>query len=60
MIQSALKSDGEVQPDLDEVRWALDISEHVPLIVSDARETGPVRDDLTVHAERTLWAARRP
>ncbi|MFI0774781.1 GTP-binding protein [Streptomyces sp. NPDC021212] len=38
--------DGEVQHDLDEVRWALDVSEHVPLTVFDARETGSVRDAL--------------
>jgi uncharacterized protein len=31
-----------------QVRWALDISEHVPLIVFDARETGSVRDALLV------------
>ncbi|MGW0839371.1 GTP-binding protein [Streptomyces sp. NPDC002787] len=40
--------DGEVGHDLDEVRWALDISEHVPLIVFDARSTGSVRDALLV------------
>ncbi|MER5514327.1 GTP-binding protein [Streptomyces sp. NPDC002763] len=38
--------DGEVEHDLDEVRWALDIAEHVPLIVFDARNTGSVRDAL--------------
>jgi signal recognition particle receptor subunit beta len=38
--------DGEVEHDLEEVRWALDIAEHVPLIVFDARKTGSVRDAL--------------
>ncbi|GGN19208.1 GTP-binding protein [Streptomyces fuscichromogenes] len=38
--------DGEVEHDLEEVRWALDIAEHVPLIVFDARNTGSVRDAL--------------
>ncbi|MFI9751643.1 GTP-binding protein [Streptomyces collinus] len=40
--------DGQVEHDLDEVRWALDIAEHVPLIVFDARKTGSVRDALLV------------
>ncbi len=38
--------DGEVEHDLDEVRWALDIAAHVPLIVFDARKMGSVRDAL--------------
>ncbi|WP_324789814.1 GTP-binding protein [Streptomyces sp. H51] len=38
--------DGEVEHDLAEVRWALDIAEHVPLVVFDARNTGSVRDAL--------------
>jgi signal recognition particle receptor subunit beta len=49
--------DGEVQHDLDQVRWALDISEHVPLIVFDARETGSVRDALLVVLEVALSRA---
>ena len=31
--------DGEVHHDLDEVRWALDVSDHVPVLVFDARDT---------------------
>ncbi|MET8946187.1 ATP/GTP-binding protein [Streptomyces sp. NPDC004542] len=38
--------DGKVEHDLKEVRWALDIAEHVPLVVFDARKTGSVRDAL--------------
>ncbi|MFI5800178.1 GTP-binding protein [Streptomyces sp. NPDC051677] len=38
--------DGKVEHRLEEVRWALDIAEHVPLIVFDARKTGSVRDAL--------------
>ncbi|MET7847969.1 ATP/GTP-binding protein [Streptomyces avermitilis] len=38
--------DGEVEHDLEEVRWALDIADYVPLIVFDARKTGSVRDAL--------------
>ncbi|EXU68187.1 ATP-binding protein [Streptomyces sp. PRh5] len=50
--------DGEVQHDLDEVRWALDISEHVPLIVFDARETSSVRDALLVVLDVALSRAQ--
>ncbi|GAA0986001.1 MULTISPECIES: GTP-binding protein [Streptomyces violaceusniger group] len=50
--------DGEVQHDLDEVRWALDISEHVPLIVFDARETGSVRDALLIVLDVALSRAQ--
>jgi uncharacterized protein len=50
--------DGEVQHDLDEVRWALDVSEHVPLIVFDARKTGSVRDALLVVLEVALSRAQ--
>jgi signal recognition particle receptor subunit beta len=49
--------DGEVVHDLDDVRWALDIGEHVPLIVFDARETGSVRDALLVVLELALSRA---
>ncbi|MCO8307504.1 ATP/GTP-binding protein [Streptomyces hygroscopicus] len=49
--------DGEVQHDLDEVRWALDISDPVPLIVFDARETGSVRDALLVVLDVALSRA---
>ncbi|BBJ41417.1 ATP-binding protein [Streptomyces antimycoticus] len=50
--------DGEVQHDLAEVRWALDISEHVPLIVFDARETRSVRDALLVVLDVALSRAQ--
>jgi signal recognition particle receptor subunit beta len=49
--------DGAVEHDLDEVRWALDIAEHVPLIVFDARKTGSVRDALLVVLEVALSRA---
>lgn len=50
--------DGEVQHDLDEVRWALDVSEHIPLTVFDARETGSVRDALLVVLDVALARAK--
>jgi uncharacterized protein len=49
--------DGGVEHDLAEVRWALDIAEHVPLIVFDARKTGSVRDALLVVLEVALFRA---
>ncbi|WP_371573219.1 ATP/GTP-binding protein [Streptomyces sp. NBC_01314] len=49
--------DGEVEHDLDEVRWALDIAEHIPLIVFDARRTGSVRDALLVVLDVALSRA---
>ncbi|MFE7764417.1 ATP/GTP-binding protein [Streptomyces sp. NPDC057438] len=49
--------DGEVAHDLDEVRWALDIAEHVPLTVFDARRTGSVRDALLVVLDVALSRA---
>ena len=49
--------DGEVEHNLDEVRWALDIAEHVPLIVFDARRMGSVRDALLVVLEVALARA---
>ncbi|WP_433479090.1 GTP-binding protein [Spirillospora sp. CA-142024] len=49
--------DGKVQHSLDEVRWALDITEHVPLIVFDARRTGSVRDALLAVLELALSRA---
>jgi signal recognition particle receptor subunit beta len=48
---------GEIEHDLDEVRWALDISEHVPLTAFDARKTGSVRDALLVVLEVALSRA---
>ncbi|GAB2580492.1 ATP/GTP-binding protein [Streptomyces capparidis] len=49
--------DGKVEHDLDEVRWALDVAEHVPLIVFDARRTDSVRDALLVVLELALSRA---
>ncbi|MBD9724198.1 ATP/GTP-binding protein [Streptomyces caniscabiei] len=49
--------DGAVEHDLDEVRWALDIAEHVPLVVFDARRTGSVRDALLVVLDVALARA---
>ncbi|MDX2602554.1 ATP/GTP-binding protein [Streptomyces caniscabiei] len=49
--------DGAVEHDLDEVRWALDIAEHVPLVVFDARRTGSVRDALLVVLDVALSRA---
>jgi uncharacterized protein len=49
--------DGAVEHDLDEVRWALDIAEHVPLTVFDARHTGSVRDALLVVLDVALSRA---
>ncbi|MFC9317602.1 ATP/GTP-binding protein [Streptomyces nigra] len=46
--------DGRVEHSLDEVRWALDVSEGVPVVVFDARETGSVRDALLVVMEVAL------
>ncbi|MCC9711412.1 MULTISPECIES: ATP/GTP-binding protein [unclassified Streptomyces] len=49
--------DGEIEHGLDEVRWALDIAEHVPLTVFDARRTGSVRDALLVVLDVALSRA---
>jgi signal recognition particle receptor subunit beta len=46
--------DGQTAHTLDEVRWALDVSEGVPLLVFDARERGSVRDALLVVLEQAL------
>ncbi|NUP41957.1 MAG: ATP-binding protein, partial [Streptomyces sp.] len=46
--------DGKVEHGLDEVRWALDVSDGVPVIVFDARERGSVRDALLVVLELAL------
>jgi signal recognition particle receptor subunit beta len=49
--------DGKVEHGLDEVRWALDISDHIPLVVFDARERGSVRDALLVVLDHALERA---
>ena len=46
--------DGKVEHELDEVRWALDVSDGVPVVVFDARERGSVRDSLLVVLELAL------
>ncbi|MEO3752783.1 ATP/GTP-binding protein [Streptomyces sp. B6B3] len=49
--------DGQVEHDLNEVRWALDIADGTPLIVFDARDTGSVRDALLVVLDLALSRA---
>lgn len=49
--------DGEVAHGLDEVRWALDVSDHVPLFVFDARDRGSVLDALLVVLDHALKRA---
>lgn len=49
--------DGQIEHDLDEVRWALDIADQVPLITFDARERGSVRDALLAVLELALERA---
>ncbi|MFI5686581.1 GTP-binding protein [Streptomyces sp. NPDC051636] len=46
--------DGKVEHTLDEVRWALDLTDGVPVLVIDARERGSVRDALLVVLELAL------
>ncbi|MFI6013537.1 GTP-binding protein [Streptomyces sp. NPDC051243] len=46
--------DGRVEHTLEEVRWALDVTEGVPVLVFDARERGSVRDALLVVLELAL------
>jgi signal recognition particle receptor subunit beta len=50
--------DGKLEHDLDDVRWALDVADHVPLTVFDARERGSVRDALLVVLEHALARAQ--
>ncbi|SBT90943.1 hypothetical protein GA0115233_102452 [Streptomyces sp. DI166] len=46
--------DGKVEHELDDVRWALDVSDGVPVVVFDARERGSVRDALLTVLEQAL------
>jgi signal recognition particle receptor subunit beta len=46
--------DGKVEHTLDEIRWALDVTDGVPVVVFDARERGSVRDALLVVLELAL------
>jgi signal recognition particle receptor subunit beta len=49
--------DGRVEHSLEEIRWALDVAEGVPVVVFDARERGSVRDALLVVLELALARA---
>ena len=49
--------DGEVAHDLDDVRWALAISEDTPLVTFDARDRWSTRDALLVVLHRALQRA---
>jgi signal recognition particle receptor subunit beta len=51
--------DGRIEHDLEEIRWALDVTEGVPVIAFDARERGSVRDALLVVLELALARAER-
>ncbi|MGC0328896.1 signal recognition particle receptor subunit beta [Streptomyces sp. SAI-170] len=46
--------DGRVEHTLEEVRWALDVSDGVPVVVFDARDRGSVRDALLAVLELAL------
>ena len=51
--------DGHLAHDLGSIRWALAISEHVPLVRFDARDRLSVRDALLVVLDRALDRAIR-
>ncbi|WP_433530119.1 GTP-binding protein [Micromonospora sp. CA-263727] len=51
--------DGQLAHDLDAIRWALAIGEHVPLVQFDARDRLSVRDALLVVLDRALDRATR-
>jgi signal recognition particle receptor subunit beta len=50
--------EGNLEHDLDDVRWALAVNEDVPVITFDARVRSSVRDALIVVLERALQRAR--
>ncbi len=50
---------GRLVHDLDAVRWALAIGEHVPVVAFDARQRASVRDALVVVLDRALDNAMR-
>jgi signal recognition particle receptor subunit beta len=50
---------GRLGHDLAEVRWALAVSAHVPILSFDARFRGSVRDALLVVLDRALDRAIR-
>jgi signal recognition particle receptor subunit beta len=49
--------DGRIEHALEEVRWALDIPDQVPLVTFDARRRGSVRDALLAVLELALERA---
>ncbi|TCB99038.1 ATP/GTP-binding protein [Micromonospora zingiberis] len=51
--------DGKLAHDLDSIRWALAVGEHVPLVQFDARDRLSVRDALLVVLDRALDRATR-
>ncbi|WBB66145.1 ATP/GTP-binding protein [Micromonospora sp. WMMD812] len=51
--------DGRLALDLDSIRWALAIGDHVPLVQFDARDRLSVRDALLVVLDRALERATR-
>lgn len=51
--------DGRLAHDLDAIRWALAVGDHVPLVQFDARERLSVRDALLVVLDRALDRATR-
>lgn len=50
--------DGELAHDLDDVRWALAVGEHTPVVTFDARDRLSVRDALLAVLRRGLAEAR--
>ena len=50
--------DGRLAYDLDAIRWALAVADHVPLLDFDARDRESVRDTLVAVAEAALVEAR--
>jgi signal recognition particle receptor subunit beta len=53
-VVAANRFDGELAHDLDDVRWALAVSDETPLIDFDARECSSVRDALLSVLHRSL------
>jgi signal recognition particle receptor subunit beta len=53
-VVAANRFNGELAHDLDDVRWALAVSEDTPLISFDARERSSVRDALLSVLHRSL------
>ncbi|WP_244200349.1 GTP-binding protein, partial [Micromonospora arborensis] len=51
--------DGRLALELNEIRWALAIGDHVPLVQFDARDRLSVRDALLVVLDRALERATR-